>query len=236
MPVIRVFDFETNGVDPEVSQICEYGYADFDLGAGTVGRPIGRLCKVELMPPEVRAVHHISAADTKDFPEFDPLELSGDGIDAYAAHNAEFELGFYSPPSPTICTYKAALRVWPDAPGHKNGVIFYWLLDQELIKPDLNLTQPSHRAGPDAYVTAHILKALFATGVSGADMVRWSKEPPLLPTCPIGQQRGEAWSAIDGGFLEWMLRQDSMEKDLKWNAQRELDRRRTAGGLNQEGE
>lgn len=225
MPRIRVFDFETNGTDPETSSICEYGYSDFDLAAGTVGEPVGRLCRVDVMPPDVRAVHHISIEDTQEFDPFDADELSCDSLDAYAAHNSEFELGFYTPPLPTICTYKAALRLWPHAPAHKNGVLFYWLLDGGLIEPDLELTQPSHRAGPDAYVTAHILKALFATGTSGADMVRWSKEPPLLPTCPIGKQRGEAWADIDGGFLQWMLRQDGMEEDLKWNARRELDRR-----------
>lgn len=49
--------------------------------------------------------------------------------------------------------------------------------------------------------------------------------PALLPTCPIGKFRGKPWSEVDGGFLEWMLRQADMAADLKWNADREISRR-----------
>lgn len=85
---------------------------------------------------------------------------------------------------------------------------------------------PPHRAGPDAYVTAHILKALFAAGATGKDMVAWTKEPRVLPTCPIGAEwRGKKWADVDAGFLRWMLNQAGMEADLRWNAERELDRR-----------
>ena len=90
-----------------------------------------------------------------------------------------------------ICTYKAALRAWPDAPSHSNGALRYWLEDQGLIAIDHTLTQPVHRAGPDAYVTAHILLALFNAGHTGLEMIAWTKEPRLLPTCPIGKFRGK---------------------------------------------
>jgi exodeoxyribonuclease X len=145
--------------------------------------------------------------------------------DAIAAHNAEFETKFFAAPVPLICTYKAALRVWPDAPGHSNGSLRYWLEDQGKIAPDHALTQPAHRAGPDAYVTAHILLALFNSGATGKEMVVWTKEPRLLPKCPLGKFRGKPWAEVEDGFLGWMLRQPTMESDLKWNAEREIARR-----------
>jgi exodeoxyribonuclease X len=37
--------------------------------------------------------------------------------------------------------------------------------------------------------------------------------------------RGKRWAEVDGGFLRWMTGNATMESDLKWNAQRELDRR-----------
>ena len=126
---------------------------------------------------------------------------------------------------PAICTLKAALRVWPQAPGHSNSVLRYWLEDEGKLSLDFDKAMPPHRAGPDAYVTAHILKALLEAGATGKEMVAWTREPRVLPTCPIGKFRGRQWADVEGGFLSWMLTKDDMEADLKWNAQREIDRR-----------
>ena len=177
------------------------------------------------MPPEVRAVHHISLAECEGQPPFNKDLLFSEHLSAAAAHNSSFETKFVSSPIPLICTYKAALRVWPNAPSRSNGALSYWLEDQGKIAPDHIRTQPAHLAGPDAYVTAHILKALFAAGHTGREMVAGTFDPAVLPTCPIGKFRGKPWSEVEDGFLGWMMRQPSMEEDLKWNAAREIERR-----------
>lgn len=227
MTIIRVVDFETTGTEPP-AEVCEVGICDFHLESREIEDPKSWLCQVDSMPPEVRAIHHITMEECSYWPYFEnemPAAIKDDYLSAYAAHNSEFETKFWTPDKPIICTYKAALRVWPDAPSHSNGALRYWLQDRGKIDPDHGLTQPAHRAGPDAYVTAHILSALFATGVTGKQMVQWTKEPRLLPTCPLGKFRGKPWSEVDDGFLNWMLNQATMEADLKWNAQREIDRR-----------
>lgn len=229
MTTIRVIDFETTGTEPP-AEVCEVGTCDLDLDARLVHTPRAWLCGVKSMPPEVRAVHHISLAECKGEQPFEAGDMFREmDIQAIAAHNAEFETKFFDSPLPVICTYKAALRVWPDAPSHSNGALRYWLQDQGKISPDHALTQPAHRAGPDAYVTAHILLALFDAGATGRDMVAWTKEPRLLPRCPLGKFRGQPWSEVEAGFLGWMLRQPTMEEDLKWNAQREIARRANGG-------
>lgn len=230
MTTIRVIDFETTGTEPP-AQVCEVGICDLDLNQREVMLPRAWLCGVEVIPPEVRAVHHISLAECRDKPAFDPADMKADGIAAFAAHIAEFETKFFDSPLPVICTYKAALRVWPEAPSHSNGALRYWLEDAGKIAPDHALSQPAHRAGPDAYVTAHLLLALFNAGATGKDMVQWTKEPRLLPTCPLGKFRGVAWPEVEAGFLGWMLRQPTMEEDLKWNAQREITRRQQGATL-----
>jgi len=224
MTLIRVVDLETTGIEPP-AEVCEVGLCDLSLDSRQIGSPEAWLCGVREMPPEARAVHHISLAECAGKPVFDPARLFSSNVTAIAAHNASFETKFFDAQVPIICTYKAALRVWPNAPGHSNGVLRYWLEDQGLITPDHAKTQPSHRAGPDAYVTAHVLLALFNTGATGRDMVAWTKEPRMLPTCPIGKFRGMLWAQVEAGFLGWMLRQPTMEDDLKWNAQREIARR-----------
>lgn len=223
--VIRVIDFETTGFELPKAEVCEVGICDLHLEQMSIQSAMTWMCRVQEMPPEARAVHHIAFAECDAWDPFDPARLFVTPCNAIAAHNAAFETQFFAPPVPVICTYKAALRVWPDAPGHSNGTLRYWLEDQDKISPAHALTQPAHRAGPDAYVTAHILAALFRTGVTGREMVAWTKEPALLPRCTIGQFRGKLWSEVDGGFLGWMVRQPTMEADLKWNAQREIDRR-----------
>lgn len=230
MTIIRVIDFETTGTEPP-AEIIEVGLCDLDLTEKHVGRETHWLCGAEEISPETRAIHHIRQCDVEGRAKFDgayvmeQAEISK--VSAFAAHNSEFEMKWLAPHlrMPMICTYKAALRVWPDAPSHSNGALRYWLEDQGKIALDHQRTQPAHRAGPDAYVTAHILLALFNAGATGREMIAWTKEPRLLPKCPLGKFRGLPWSEVEAGFLGWMLRQPTMEADLKWNAEREIERR-----------
>lgn len=232
--VIRVIDFETTG-DAPPAEVIEAGLCDVALvdGAWEVGRRhFSALHGAGMISCEARAVHHISPGEIAGRPAFDPREHLEHarlrGVGAFAAHNAAFEAQWLAPilgEIPIICTYKAALRVWPDAPAHKNGVLRYWLEDQGIGDIDREMAQPAHRAGPDAYVTAHLLKHLLAKATV-EDLLAWTKEPAALPRCPIGKFRGVKWADVDAGFLDWMTRQATMEADLKWNARRELDRRR----------
>lgn len=233
MTVIRVIDFETTGMEPETAEVCEVGYCDLRQGphgGWIVEEPVSYLCGVLNIPAETRAIHNITMAEVQDKEFFDAIKLieGASHCAVIAAHNYAFEEQWLQVEGimPAICTLKAALRVWPDAPAHSNGVLRYWLEDKGLLTLDHETAMPPHRAGPDAYVTAHILKALLQTGATGKDMVAWTREPRLLPTCPIGKFRGKPWAEVEAGFLNWMLAQPTMEPDLKWNAQRELDRRR----------
>jgi exodeoxyribonuclease X len=231
--VIRIVDFETNGTEPP-AEVIEVGHCDLteDGADWVVGRPVSRLCGADRLTCETRAIHHIHPSEVAGLDPFyaQPYvqQAKSDGIIAIAAHHADFEgkwLGPVLAGMPMICTYKAALRVWPDAPEHKNQFFRYWLEDQGITAPDAALAQPAHRAGPDAYATAWLLKALLAHA-SVDDLIAWNTEPAALPRCPIGKWRGSPWSQVDAGFLDWMTKQATMERDLKWNADRELRRRR----------
>src|SRR5437899_4246934 len=110
--VLRVIDFETTGMEPP-AEVVEYGFCDLtgEAGAWTVGEPVSRLYSVAAIPPEVRAVHHITMADVADCFPFDPAEVVNPegNPSVFVAHNLDFELKFLGDPVlPTICTIKAA--------------------------------------------------------------------------------------------------------------------------------
>jgi exodeoxyribonuclease X len=235
MTVLRVIDFETTGMGPP-AEVCEVGICDLTQladGSWEVGEPDSWLCGVAAIPPEVRAVHHITMDDVNGAAPFDPTALVEDASDCalLAAHNVQFEASFMPEAIGVmhfLCTYKAALRVWPDAPSHSNGALRYWLEDQGLITGlDPKLAQPSHRAGPDAYVTAHILRALLGLA-TGRDMVAWTDQPRLLPKITFGKHKGSQWSEAPADYLEWVANKSDLDADTKWNAARELQRRRAA--------
>lgn len=242
--VLRVVDIETTGMEPPEAEVIEIGWQDVCRTShdswvfaedehGSMLFSCDKPC-----PPEVMAVHHILPWEIKDEPRFEarPVQdrieckMLGRVADVFVAHNAKFEASFLggftdragATPARWLCTYKAALRVWPNAPDHKNQTLLYWLgLHNDI---DEERRHPPHRAEPDAYVTAHILLKLLEHATV-RDMVAWTLEPPVMPTCPIGKFRGKPWAEVEGGFLNWMLNQPTMEEDLKWNARRELDRR-----------
>ena len=232
MKILRVLDFETTGISPP-QHVIEVGACDLveDGDGWHIKPPASRLCGGGTITAETRAIHHISPDEILGLDPFDARafvdQAVADGAIAIVAHHADFEgkwigddLGFM----PMICTWKSALRVWPDAPSHQNQVLRYWLEEQGLSAPDPILCQPAHRAGPDAYATAHLLKALLAAATVD-ELIAWTKDPAALPRCTIGKFRGKKWAEVDAGFLGWMIKQPDMDPDLKWNAQRELKRR-----------
>lgn len=244
--ILRVIDLETTGFTPPEAEIIELAWQDVvkaswgawvlqDDACGSRLYDCVRPC-----PPEVLAVHHILPWQIAGIPLFD-RQHAVDMMDGphervakvYVAHNASFERAFlgdlkdpvYDVLSPRwVCTYKAALRIWPEAPSHGNQALMYWLKLHEDLDEDRR--HPPHRAAPDVYVTAHILIELLKH-TSVEEMIVWSDEPALLPRCPIGQEwKGKRWSEVDLGFLGWIMRQADMGADIRWNAQREIDRRK----------
>ncbi len=237
MTRFRVIDLETTGTEPP-AEIIEFGRSDLVTGPSpaVVERPMARLYRpLHGIPPETMAVHHITENDFDDDTPVCTEERLRQAVwggavpDVLVAHNAAFEQQFVTPTVtadlPWICTYKVALRLWPDAPRHTNQVLRYWLG----LNLDRDMASPPHRAGPDAWVTAMILVKMLPLA-SLEDMIAWSAEPKLLPTVPFGKHRGVRWTEAPLDYLQWMGRQTDMDADAIWNAQRELRRRQAAIG------
>lgn len=226
MQKIRVIDFETSGMpeDP-VRAICEVGFtdltADWKISETTSflvnpGHPI---------PPQTRAVHHISDADVAGAVSPDiALRTLMDGMgeeDIFAAHNAKFEQAFFGGGGRRwICTMQCAKHVFTNPPGHSNQTLRYWLgIDEEF--EDADRAMPPHRAGPDTYVTAHILRRLVvAKNVS--ELVRLTTEPVVLRDVTFGKHRGAKWADLPWDYLNWVATKSDLGADEKHTARHYL--------------
>lgn len=226
-PVIRVVDFEATGLGDD-ALIVELGYTDLNAATREIGETFSTLCRVPAMPPETRAVHHIRAEATTGFAPYDRRVLFEEavraGVYAWAAHSAQFEERFLVGHLPAFCTNKAALRLWPEAPGHGVFSLLYWLEDAGKVEFDEARAFPPHRAGPDSYATAVLLKAMLDEGVTGRTLRDWSAEPRIFARCPIGDYRGKPWAEVDWGFLQWILRKID-DPEIRFNAALEIERR-----------
>lgn len=231
MTVIRVIDIETTGIDAAEHRVCEVGWCDLTAhGEVLLGESV--LINPERpIPPEASAVHHLIDADVAEaqtWPAFcqSHRRVAEVELQALAAHNAKFEQSYCAALAPSempwICTYKCALRLWPDAPSHSNQALRYWRNPAGLARL---IADRAHRALPDAYVTAFLLRDMLQMdGVTVEKMIEWSSQPALQVTCHIGKNRGRKWSEIDSGFLRWLLDKD-FDEDVLFTAQTELRRR-----------
>lgn len=228
----RVIDIETTGLAPP-AEIIEVGCVDVVVEGSSIliEEPVCRLYRpLNGIPPETMAVHHLTEADfSPDTPPCTDTLLTfavrgHPTPDALVAHNCEFEQRFIpehvSQPLSWICTHKIALRIWPEAPRHSNQVLRYW----RRLTLDAALAMPPHRAGPDAWVTAHLF-AEMAHVMPVAEMMDCTLKPKQLPTIKFGKHRGTQWPEIPADYLHWMTRQKDMDADSVYWANEELARR-----------
>ena len=237
---LRVVDLETTGDSFRNGGVVEVGWQDLERAPGghwaLRGGPHARLVQPGCpISPATSAVHHIVDEDVAGAPDWAtlaPTVLQAEGVVALAAHRAAFEKRWCLPQlsgrARWICTYKCALRVWPDAPTHSNQGLRYWRRPAEL---DRATGLPAHRAGPDAYVTAHHLRDMLATA-SVAQLLAWSDLPALLVRVPNGPLRGRRWDELDDAQLARVLAGEwGQNQDALFTAREERARREAGGAL-----
>src|SRR3954465_13938800 len=123
----RILDLETTGLSPD-DAVVEIGAVDLVgdqatiIGSDLVRPPIP-------IPPQAYAIHHITGDDVRPCRTLDEhlpfyLDQTGSrGVGVFASHNRRFDaqwLEDHLQGRPVICTYRCALRVWPEAAGHSN--------------------------------------------------------------------------------------------------------------------
>lgn len=226
-----ILDFETTDKDPLKALPVELAY----IRSGTVfafeilinpGIPI---------PPETSAIHHITDDDVVGAPGWGDVQASfcddvsfssESGQVILIAHNASYEQGIlrnatFDPAVDWICTYKAAMRIWPNAPSFSNEGLRYWL---KLGGLGRKYNQGTHSALHDCKVTELIYQELLKH-TTNEEMIAWQKEPAKLPKIPFGKHRGLTWDKVPTDYLQWSLAQADMDESVKACSKDELVRR-----------
>ena len=216
LTLIRVVDTETTSVD-DPAEMVECGWTDVRLfpdGWQIESGPHSVLVNPGMpISFPAMAVHHITQTEAEfggAFPEVIRTEIVK-GVDIFCAHNWQFDSRFIRTQLPAICTFKAARTIWPDLQSHSNGSIRYEL---GLVPHDDERAQPSHRAGPDTWVTAHILLKLLETHTV-EQLLDISAKPVLLGTCYLKAHKGKRWSEVPSDYLDWIVNKSDMRNDPK---------------------
>lgn len=231
--IVRVVDVETSGLpENEFHAICEIGWVDLDLQSMTIGNPVTFLVNPgHPIPPHIRAIHHISDKDVADaMPPDQALTQLMKGMgpdDVFAAHNAKFEQAFIGGGGRRwICSLKCSWRAWPEHIAHNNQSLRYSLgIDDEPDFPH-EAAMPPHRALPDAWTTAFIVRRLFA-GRTVEKLVEASSQPGMLPRFNFGKHKGKTPKeilALDSSYLSWIVEKSDMDEDIKFTAKTWLKR------------
>lgn len=229
--IVRSVDLETTGIPSETDRqaIVEIGWTDITRVGDQwkVGYPKSMLVNPgRSIPPEVSAIHHIRDVDVADKPDPGSAMLAfgrdceAAGVTAYAAHNLDFEQNWFNGGGkPMVCSFKAALRIWKDAPEHGNQTLRYFLGFDDFDDFEPALAMPPHRAAPDSYVTAFLVAEILDQ-VDFDTWVKWSKGPALLITCWLNKHRGKLWSEVarvDRDYLNWIVR-DVTDRNIRATA------------------
>ncbi len=239
MKFIRVVDLETAGNGP--SDVCEIGWQDVELdedGRWHVGDSRGAMLvnPGRLISPETMAVHHILDRQVADAPYWRHIAphvlRPGGDIVALAAHRASFEQRCCTPRltggARWICTWKGALRAWPQLPRFSNQMLRYQRMPEGLVH---EIGLPAHRGMPDAYVTAFHLRDLL-NQTSLEQLLAWSREPGLLPRVPSGPDRGRPWDQITLDALQAITY--DRDPDIRFSAKTEMRRRGESAAITME--
>lgn len=235
--IVRILDCETTGFpDEEPVGLVELGWWDLDLATMTIGNPVSYLVNPgHPIPPVARGVHHISDRQVADAMPPDQavafmLKDLGAG-DVLCAHHADFEKFFVDAGTrPWLDTWKIALRAWPDFKSHGNQAIRYERGFDDREGFDSAAAMPPHRALPDAYTTAHIIRDQLELRPIER-LIEISGQPGFLTKIGGQKHKGKTFKevvAVDPAYLEWIVNKSDMDEAHKLTAKWHLDRRAAA--------
>jgi exodeoxyribonuclease X len=223
-----VIDTETTGTDHDKDRVVELAYVP--MTGSTVGAGASWLVNPGMpIPATASAIHHLTDADVATAPTLTSLIQKTSlpvANTVLVAHNANFDKGFLPfLHEPWLCTMRLAKHLYPDAPGHSNQVLRYWL---NLNLPVMPEGIPPHRALPDACVTAALLSHLLTAYIerfgdtSVENLMACCYSPIRIERMPFGKHKDTPLAQVPRDYLRWVLSNKNDDFDLVASIRRVL--------------
>lgn len=205
---VKIIDCETTGMNADEDRIVELASMDWtDPG---FGNEMTTLVNPGVpLPATASAVHHITDDMVADAIDIISALKMFEGAPIYCAHNARFDQQFIPFQAHWICTYKVAIKLWPEAPAHTNQALRYWL---NLGAIPMSAEMLPHRALFDVKTTAIIFERAM-NDLTVAQMVAISRDPALLPRFSFGQHVGVPLEDVPASYLDWILNRNDFEDE-----------------------
>ncbi|RFC65226.1 DNA polymerase III subunit epsilon [Fulvimarina endophytica] len=237
-PMVRIIDTETAGQKLAEDAVIEIGSVDLDLSTGAISNPMQTFCDPAGVPisPGARKVHHITDEMLAGAPPFAEA-VRPFATETYAAQRADFDRSRLRLTGRWLCTYKLALRAFPDVRAHGlQSLVKYVPLDLSSVDGMLAGLHP-HRALFDAVCTAVLLRRIADELMPRCHDLRdfleraerASNEPALLAKLRFGRHKGVPIAEVPSDYLEWLVAEPEMSADAVFTARRQLALRRVRG-------
>jgi exodeoxyribonuclease X len=236
---VATIDTETTGMSDD-DCVVELAFVE-DMLDGRHTYRSSLVIPVKQISFEAMAIHHITPEMVEDAPSIGELIFSTrlNDISIFAAHNAKFDRHYLpmlnGAEKQWICTMRCALHLWPDAPGHSNQVLRYWLNLDVSDMPSTAGATP-HRALYDAWTTQKLLEAEIAVIIGDNNLgitrdmaikklIEMSDQPVVLRKVRFGKFEGRTWDQVPPDYLGWVIKQSSMDPDVLHTARHYLNNR-----------
>lgn len=227
---IRVFDTETTGLGHS-ALACEVGYHDL-VGEGkqwVIESQMSAVFNTHAKGVRVESaafrIHGITPEEIDKGYDYDLRHkfITYKEPDVYAAHNAQFDLKFFSiSDKPIICTMKIAKLVWRGAPSFKNGELGIW-------KGVIQSLDDLHRTEADTRCTAGLLKLMLEEGYSVEGMVQSTNLTVDPNKLGFGKHAGKRVDnpSIPIDYLEFLVDLPNLAETQRTAVRDEIAKRRS---------
>jgi len=225
-----VVDSETTGLDDEAKAVEVAGFYCVD---GEIIKHYSSLVNPGIpIPAAASAVHHITDSDVANAPSIEEamMPFFDEEFEFAIAHQSKFDMRFMDFGScPWLCTWKLALRIYPDAPSYGNQVLRYYL---NLPSPVVAKKEFAHRALYDSEVTTHLFHDILKKAKHEdpwPGMQKVSESPGLLKTCYLSKHKNTPWKEVPRDYLNWIVNPrkphpQPFDEDILYTAKYYLER------------
>ena len=219
---IFIGDTETTSLEPD-NRIVEIGWIQIDEEVGILDTFEALVNPEQPISQDATDSHGITDEMVADKPTI--KELFGTVVECsqflkqgiLIAHNAKFDMRVWPKImniQRSICTLRAARKLYPDAPNHQLQTLRYHL-NLEVESPEDIIP---HRALSDVYVLLALLKQEIVDSGKKTitEFADWVDEPIVYTHMPWGKHKGVALEHVPRGYLWFALyKMENLDEDLK---------------------